>query len=168
MRISSLPPLNGFIGKFLLYASFFELLFNVESFKVALISVFCLVILGTVGALSLFVFVKLYSMIFLGAEREKFPQMRKAVENKDLGAIPALMNRNFDLRSEVCANSISEKNRRMVEIARSCGASAKFTGSGGAIVGTFEDEAMFEKLKKELKFFDVEVIKPHIVTTGEA
>ena len=78
------------------------------------------------------------------------------------------MNRNFDLRSEVCANSISEKNRRMVEIARSCGASAKFTGSGGAIVGTFEDEAMFEKLKKELKFFDVEVIKPHIVTTGEA
>ncbi len=82
LGISSLPPLNGFIGKFLLYASFFELLFNVESFKVALISVFCLVILGTVGALSLFVFVKLYSMIFLGAEREKFPQMRKAVENR--------------------------------------------------------------------------------------
>lgn len=82
LGISSLPPLNGFIGKFLLYASFFELLFNVESFKVALISVFCLVILGTVGALSLFVFVKLYSMIFLGAEREKFPQMSKAVENR--------------------------------------------------------------------------------------
>ncbi len=94
-------------------------------------------------------------------------RMRQALENKDFSAVPLLMNRNFDLRSEVCSSSISAKNRRMVEIARNCGASAKFTGSGGAIVGTFEDEAMFEKLKKELKFFDVEVIKPHIVNQDE-
>lgn len=82
LGISSLPPLNGFIGKFLLYASFFELMFNVDSFKVALIAVFCLVILGTVGALSLFVFVKFYSMIFLGAERTKCSTPGKAVENR--------------------------------------------------------------------------------------
>ena len=80
--------------------------------------------------------------------------------------MPGLINRNFDLRSEVCAGSISEKNRRMVDIARKCGASAKFTGSGGAIVGTFEDEKMFETLQRELKVFGVEVIKPHIVTGG--
>ena len=35
----------------------------------------------------------------------------------------------------------------MVEAARDIGASAKFTGSGGAIVGTYEDEAMFQKLE---------------------
>lgn len=81
MAISALPPLNGFVGKFLLYASFFELMFKVESFKVALIAIFCLVILGTVGALSLFVFVKFYSMIFLGAERAKLAYQKKSPEN---------------------------------------------------------------------------------------
>ena len=93
-------------------------------------------------------------------------RMRQALLNGNFGEIPSLINRNFDLRSEVCSGSISEKNRRMVEIARNCGASAKFTGSGGAIVGTFEDEMMFDKLKRELKIFGVEVIKPHVVTGG--
>lgn len=82
LGISSLPPLNGFIGKFLLYASFFELIFSVESFKVALVCVFCLTVLGIVGALSLFVFVKFYSMVFLGAERAKLAWQKKSPENK--------------------------------------------------------------------------------------
>lgn len=93
-------------------------------------------------------------------------RMRQALADRDFARIPGLINRNFDLRSEVCSGSISEKNRRMVDIARKCGASAKFTGSGGAIVGTFEDEKMFETLQRELKVFGVEVIKPHIVTGG--
>jgi glucuronokinase len=74
-----------------------------------------------------------------------------------------LINRNFDLRSEVCSGSISEKNRRMVELARSCGASAKFTGSGGAIIGTYENEAMFDTLRTTLKGYDVDIIRPNIV-----
>ncbi len=82
LAISSLPPLNGFIGKFLLYAAFFELMFTADSFKVALICVFCLTVLGTVGALSLFVFVKFYSMIFLGMERAKLAYQKKSPENK--------------------------------------------------------------------------------------
>lgn len=82
LAISSLPPLNGFVGKFLLYAAFFELMFKVESFKVALVCVFCLVVLGTVGALSLFVFVKFYSMIFLGLERARLAYQKKSPENK--------------------------------------------------------------------------------------
>ena len=32
----------------------------------------------------------------------------------------------------------------MVEVARACGASAKFAGSGGAIIGICRDDAMFE------------------------
>lgn len=91
---------------------------------------------------------------------------RKAIESGDLGTIPALLNRNFDLRLEVCRTSISAMNRKMVELARSAGASAKFTGSGGAIIGTYEDEAMYQRLSSVCKEHGIEVIKPQIVTHG--
>ena len=94
-------------------------------------------------------------------------QMRRAFECGNYDIVPKLINRNFDLRSDVCSGSISVKNRRMVEIARSAGASAKFTGSGGAIVGTYEDEKMFDRLCRDLKLVGAEVVKPHIVTSGE-
>ena len=55
----------------------------------------------------------------------------------------------------------------MVEIARSVGASAKFTGSGGAIIGTYKDEEMFEKMKVLFKESKIDIIKPDIVTSGE-
>lgn len=75
--------------------------------------------------------------------------------------IGPLLNQNFDKRREIYR--ISEGNVRMVETARSVGASAKFTGSGGAIVGTYADEAMFQDLKRKLEGIDVQVIKPVIV-----
>ncbi len=94
-------------------------------------------------------------------------RMRSALEQNKLSLVSELINRNFDLRSEVCSGSISEKNRQMVKIARSTGASAKFTGSGGAIVGTFEDEKMFLHLKQELAVYGVQVVKPNIVRRGD-
>lgn len=78
-----------------------------------------------------------------------------------------LLNRNFDLRCEVCSAAVSPKNRRMVELARSAGASAKFTGSGGAIIGTYEDGAMFERLRRTLGENQIDVIKPNIVRNLE-
>ena len=75
--------------------------------------------------------------------------------------IGPLLNENFDLRRRLY--KLSQGNIAMVEAARDCGASAKFTGSGGAIVGTYEDEAMFEKLKAALEPMQVMVIKPQIV-----
>jgi len=95
-------------------------------------------------------------------------QLKNALAKRDYSVIPGLINRNFDLRCQVCPGSVSEKNKRMVSIARQCGASAKFTGSGGAIIGTYKDEKMFANLQKELKKFSVEVIKPEIVTEGSA
>lgn len=89
-----------------------------------------------------------------------------AMEKRDYSAIPAILNRNFDLRLEVCRTSISAMNRKMVELARSTGASAKFTGSGGAIIGTYEDEKMFGELCRVCKTHGIEVIKPEIVTKG--
>ena len=88
------------------------------------------------------------------------------LDSGDLDAVPGILNRNFDLRLEVCRTSISAMNRKMVEVARSTGASAKFTGSGGAIIGTYEDEKMFSELCQACKKHGVEVIKPEIVTGG--
>ena len=75
--------------------------------------------------------------------------------------IGPLLNENFDLRRRLY--QISQGNIDMVEAARDCGASAKFTGSGGAIVGTYEDDTMFEKLKAALEPMSVIVIKPQIL-----
>lgn len=81
--------------------------------------------------------------------------------------IGPLLNANFDKRASVCR--ISQGNLMMVEAARSVGASAKFTGSGGAIIGTYEDERMYEALKMKLEAMDVRVLKPAVAppTGGE-
>ncbi|NQU86565.1 MAG: GHMP kinase [Mariniphaga sp.] len=73
-----------------------------------------------------------------------------------------LMNENFDLRRNTVR--ISKGNIEMVDLARSVGASAKFTGSGGAIIGTYVNEKMYENLKALMKKNEIEVIKPNIVT----
>ncbi len=93
-------------------------------------------------------------------------QMKEALAAMNVPRMNMLINRNFDLRCEVCRGSISEKNLRMVQIARRVGASAKFTGSGGAVIGMYENENMFGYLKTEMKKYGVEVIKPQIVRAG--
>ncbi len=70
------------------------------------------------------------------------------------------INTNFDRRRKIY--KISEDNIRMVETARSVGASSQFTGSGGAVVGIYSDEKMFVRLKKELGKLRIKVIKPKI------
>jgi glucuronokinase len=75
--------------------------------------------------------------------------------------IGPLLNANFDLRRRLYR--ISEGNIRLVETARSTGASAKFTGSGGAIVGTYDGEAMFKELCERLASFGAPVFRPVVV-----
>ncbi len=75
--------------------------------------------------------------------------------------IGPILDANFDLRRKIY--QMSEGNIRAVETARAQGASAKFTGSGGAIVGTYEDEAMFQRLVSALEPQGMKVIKPMIV-----
>ncbi len=76
------------------------------------------------------------------------------------GEIGPLLDANFDRRREVYR--MSDGNIRMVEAARSVGATAKFTGSGGAIVGTYGDEATFDRLVDTLTPLGMGVIKPVI------
>ena len=91
-------------------------------------------------------------------------QVRKVIAEKDFEKLPALLNRNFDLRCQVCGKSVSPQNRKMVELARSAGASAKFTGSGGAIIGTYKDAEMLKNLTAVLKEHKINVLLPRIVT----
>ena len=59
--------------------------------------------------------------------------------------IGPLMSEDFDLRKT--AYTISRENLEMVEIARSHGAHAKFTGSGGAVIGVYDDSDHFQRLE---------------------
>jgi glucuronokinase len=88
-------------------------------------------------------------------------KVKESLEAGKPNEIGNLMNRNFDLRKSLI--KISQENLEMATIARSVGASSKFTGSGGAIIGTYKDEKMFEELKRTMEKKGIEVIKPNIV-----
>jgi glucuronokinase len=88
-------------------------------------------------------------------------ECRACLLQRDWARVAELMNRNFDKRREIY--EISRGNVEMVEAARAVGASAKFTGSGGAIVGTYQDEAMYRRLQEQLAGIGVEVLKPEIL-----
>ncbi|MBN1854171.1 MAG: hypothetical protein JW829_15695 [Pirellulales bacterium] len=75
--------------------------------------------------------------------------------------VARLMDQNFDKRASICR--LRPDHVRMVQVARSTGASAKFTGSGGAIIGTYRDETMYRRLCQELAAIGCCVFKPIVV-----
>ncbi|MEO8597874.1 MAG: GHMP kinase [Candidatus Solibacter sp.] len=77
------------------------------------------------------------------------------------GRLKELVDANFDLRARIYR--IDPGNLEMVSLARAAGATANFAGSGGAIVGTYEDDAMFTRLAAAGKERGVAVIRPRIV-----
>ena len=85
----------------------------------------------------------------------------KALIEGDAVKVGKLMDKNFDIRRSVM--NLSEKNLQMVEVARKTGASAKFTGSGGAIIGTYPDYSSLQELKVRLGEIGVDLIIPEIV-----
>ncbi|MHC4061980.1 MAG: mevalonate kinase family protein [Planctomycetota bacterium] len=87
-------------------------------------------------------------------------KVKRCLLKRQTERIGDLLNANFDRRRKI--HRLSEENLQMVERARRVGASAKFTGSGGAIVGTYKDEQMLNRLRKELQRLKVNVIKPRI------
>jgi len=86
---------------------------------------------------------------------------RKTLLNGKTEEIAALLNANFDKRASIYR--ISDDNIEMVQTARALGASAKFTGSGGAIVGTYTNQKMFNALKRDLGKLGIKVIKPKLI-----
>ena len=79
--------------------------------------------------------------------------------------IAGLVNANFDLRDRIF--NVAELNRNMVMTARESGASAKFAGSGGAIVGTYEDEEQFALLSAKLSEIGCTTFKPSIAISDD-
>ena len=90
-------------------------------------------------------------------------QMRDAMFQKDRTAIDRCMNENFDLRTQI--TQVDRDNIEMVKLARDVGVSAKFTGSGGAIIGTYENADKLAQLKTHMeKTEKYQVIIPKIVS----
>jgi glucuronokinase len=85
-------------------------------------------------------------------------QVKELLLDKKPEQISSLLDRNFDLRRSIC--QLPQEHLLMVEKARSCGVSAKFAGSGGAIIGTYPDEKTFIRLQKEMKKIGNNTIKP--------
>lgn len=86
---------------------------------------------------------------------------KRIIQQKNYKSLNELINRNFDLRCKIM--NISDSNMELVETARRCGASAKFTGSGGSIIGIYENDEVLNKLVIELKKINARVVKPYTV-----
>ena len=86
---------------------------------------------------------------------------RECLLRRDYQRLGELIDANFDLRASIY--QIDRGNLDMVHAARQAGASANFAGSGGAIVGTYTDDAMFARLTDCMTAIGVAVIKPKIV-----
>lgn len=87
-------------------------------------------------------------------------QFRDALLANDIPTMNMLINRNFNLRASIY--KLSKRNWDLINCTRNIGASSKFCGSGGAIVGIYENENMYHRLELEMKNIRARVIKPII------
>ena len=92
-------------------------------------------------------------------------RFRDALEARDAAAMDDILNANFDLRRSIM--KLSPPHVAMVEAARSVGASAKYTGSGGAIIGTYRDDEVLCRLTATLQAAGMTVITPRIAFPEE-
>jgi glucuronokinase len=90
---------------------------------------------------------------------------RRALLTRDYAELDRLIDANFDLRAQLYR--ISDGNLEMIRAARQIGASANFAGSGGAVVGTYKDEAMYQTLCDAMQRIGVAVIKPAVTPVNE-
>jgi glucuronokinase len=83
-----------------------------------------------------------------------------AIVSGDYQALHNAIDANFDLRNSIC--TLNPAHTEMVTAARTSGASAKYAGSGGAIVGTFADPDQYVLLQQALTRLGCVVFKPDI------
>jgi glucuronokinase len=87
-------------------------------------------------------------------------QAREAILAGNAERLGQLIDANFELRRSICRLPAGQVE--MVERARRAGATAKFAGSGGAIVGTCPDDDTFRRLEADLGGVGCRVIRPVI------
>ncbi len=88
-------------------------------------------------------------------------QAKTCLEQGETDQLGLLIDANFDLRRSICP--LHPGQVQMVETARSVGATAKFAGSGGAIIGTYADPDMYTRLEAELGAIQCAVLQPVIL-----
>jgi glucuronokinase len=71
------------------------------------------------------------------------------------------LDKNFDRRRDIYT-AMSPRNIELVQRAREVGAHCKFAGSGGAIVGTYPDEATLDRIRRAFLDTPTVVMKPEI------
>jgi glucuronokinase len=91
---------------------------------------------------------------------------REALIQGDFETFDRLIDANFDLRDQLY--KISEGNLEMIRTARQLGATANFAGSGGAIVGTYRSQDMFQNLQESMAKIGVAVIKPVVLPQSQS
>jgi glucuronokinase len=92
--------------------------------------------------------------------RELTDRGKAALESADWDELHKVTDENFDLRRTIM--NIAPENLRMVEVARSAGASAKFCGSGGAICGVYHSGRQYQQLVDALAAIRCTVLRPLI------
>ncbi len=80
--------------------------------------------------------------------------------------IGPILDQNFNRRRSIY--QIARENIELVERARSAGAHCKFAGSGGAIIGTYEDDPMYDRIVGVFEGSPVAVIRPTIEAESPA
>ena len=88
-------------------------------------------------------------------------EARQALLENDRERFGRCINENFKQRRSIY--KLPARQVEMVEVARRCGASAHFAGSGGAIIGTYGDAGIFASLEKQLGSAGCRVLKPVII-----
>ena len=88
-------------------------------------------------------------------------RFRAVLQTGDVDEMERLMNENMELRYRL--QPMSALNERLLQAARNAGACAKLSGSGGAVVGVYRDEAVYRRLTEEYRKIGASLLKPHIV-----
>ena len=86
---------------------------------------------------------------------------RSALLAGDSARLGELIDENFDTRRAIY--QLPAWQVQMVDVARSCGASAKFAGSGGAIVGICADDDAFQRLQQRLQSIGAIAFRPVVI-----
>jgi glucuronokinase len=85
---------------------------------------------------------------------------REALLEGRLGDFSSMVDHNFDLRCRIM--SVDGGDLELVRTARAMGASAKLTGSGGAIIGVIDGDEEKERVQVALDDLGAQLIEPTV------
>ena len=89
------------------------------------------------------------------------PRGARGNARQELRRLGELIDQNFDIRRSICR--LPDDQVEMIERARRAGATASFSGSGGAIVGSYPDAATLDRLHAEMAAIHCRVVQPSIM-----